>query len=158
MEALRKTHPYNCTLLPLTTPSPCLPHRSFSLLVPALPGSLNYSFSSNFTRAPLLCLYPPSLCLYDLSALFMLSSSYALISMYAVLSITLTNFPSSNCTPALHYWDPKPHPPPQRAFPFLSYSFWNPFHFHFLFFLSHPFSFFSFSHCPRNSTIEGGFY
>lgn len=86
VQVLAKTQPYNCTFLPLTTPSAYLPHSSFILLVPALPESLNYSFSSNFTHAPLLCLYPLYLSLHDLSALFMLSSSYVIISRYAFLS------------------------------------------------------------------------
>lgn len=60
-----------------------------------------------------------SLSLHDLSALFMLSSSYALISMDAFFSITLPNFSSSNCTPVPHYCPTTTH------VPFLFCSSWN---------------------------------
>lgn len=77
-------------------------HASHTVLSPSFfLHCLDHSIILSLLISPMLpcCAYTISLSLHDPSALFMLSSSYPIISMYAFLSITLTNFPSSIPSP-----------------------------------------------------------
>lgn len=131
-------------------------HASHAVLSPSLfLRCLDHSIILYFLIPPMLpcCVHTLYLSLHDLCVLFLLSNSYTLIPLYAFLFITHSRliFPSSNCT-SVHYIAPHPLPLFISVIFFLEASFASIF---FSSFLVHSLSF---SHCPRNSPIEGGFY
>lgn len=112
----------------LTTLSACLPHSSFTIFVLALPRSLNYSFSSNFTHAPLQCLYP----LFQPTWPFYLVHALQLMCSNSYVCLPLHNLESFHLLIVHPYFITAPS---TTRFPFPSYSFW------FFFFLSLSFFF-----------------